>query len=159
MIGLRPFFFRLRFAKNIMMLLLLCAAGCTSAAEDTMSINEIPPFSAAQPVAAQDHAEQQAAFVDALNRQWQGKYRITGQRLFVYTAPAKWVVLDKFVDNHVQDKLGGKREYDEQNFPGVSAAVVWKIGTFRTHRVAVAMADTALPDGGTLFGYFEVEKD
>lgn len=152
---------RILFWQSIAIALLLCAAGCTTAKDTTMLIDEIPLFSAGNPIGEGQYTEQKTALIQALEQHWQGKYRVAGQRFFVYPAPAKWVILDKFVSNHVQDKMGGSPEYDEHgepDIPGFTAVDVWKIGMLRPRYVGVTMAHQPLPDGSVLYAYLEVEK-
>lgn len=138
--------------------LLLAAAGCTSAKDSSMLIDQIPLLTPEPALAADQFPQQQTALKQALEQHWQGEYRIRSERFYRFKDEPKWVVLEKRVDNHVRDDLGGKREYLKSGRPGISGVGVWKVGMLRPERVAVAMADEALPDGSVLYGLFEVEK-
>lgn len=147
------------FTGKIMVLsLLLGAAGCTSAKDASMLIDQIPLLSTEPALSAEQFPEQQAALTQALEQHWQGEYQIHSKRFYAFQGEHKWVVLEKRVDNHVQNELGGKREYMKSGRPGISGVGVWKVGMLRSERVAVAMASDLLPDGRVLYGLFEVEK-
>ncbi len=129
-----------------------------------MLIDQVPifvGFKPATPLREDQYPKAQAALVKALNEQWKGKYRIVAQRFYVFapydrrTFP-QWVMLQDFVGNYFRDEVKGEKEYwDITPFPG-PAATVWKLGD---QRFAAAEAGSALPNGGALCGYFQLEKE
>jgi hypothetical protein len=151
--------FRSSLIKIIVTTLLLCCAGCTFAKDSSMLLDKIPHNSADTPLTPDQHGEQQAALENALTQLWHGQYRIVAKRFFLYKDQPQWVVLDSSTGNHIQDKLGGKREFQKTGAAGFDGVSVWKIGLLSPDRVAVAMGYDRLPDGSAVYGYFEVEKE
>lgn len=150
--------FKSLFGKIMVLGLLLGAAACTSAKDSSMLIDKIPLLSTEPALSAEQFPQQQAALIQALEDHWQGAYRIRSKRFYAFKGENEWVVLEKRVDNHVKNDLGGKREYMKSGRPGISGVGVWKVGLLSPERVAVAMASDMLPDGKVLYGLFEVEK-
>ncbi|MEH6420946.1 hypothetical protein [Pseudomonas sp. CGJS7] len=124
-----------------------------------MLLDKIPHNADDAQLSADQYGEQQAALEKALTELWKGQYKIVGKRFFLYKERPQWVVLDSSTGNHIQDELGGKREFAKTGAAGFDGVSVWKIGLLSPQRVAVAMGYDRLPDGGAVYGYFEVEKE
>ncbi|MFD1296805.1 hypothetical protein ACFQ4Q_09175 [Lysobacter gummosus] len=71
----------------------------------------------------------------------------------------QWAVLDSSSGNRIQDKLGGKREFQKIGAAGFDGPGAWKIGLLSPDRVAMAMGYDRPPDGSAVYGYSRVEKE
>jgi hypothetical protein len=141
-----------------------CAAGSISAEGSRMLLDQVPVFPGFKPATAlkaNEHGDQQVALTKALEKQWNGRYRITAKRFYIYrkyeshTFPL-WLAFEKYVDNYFRDEAGGEREYHEVTPTPEPVATVWKLDH---RRFAIAESMVPLPDGSALCGYFEVEKE
>ncbi|MFD0322983.1 hypothetical protein [Lysobacter gummosus] len=68
-------------------------------------------------------------------------------------------MLDSSSGNRIQDKLGGKREFQKIGAAGFDGPGAWKIGLLSPDRVAMAMGYDRPPDGSAVYGYSRVEKE
>ncbi len=147
------------------LMLLLCASCIASTSKDSsMLIDKIPVsqlFSPQSPISEAQYPAQQAELVKTLNDQWGGKYKVISQRIYLYPSTdgvrPSWPVVDSYISNYIATTLHGHLETTKVTSAVPVMSEVWKVGTFHTEWVAIAMIDN-LPDGNALVGYFEVEK-
>lgn len=120
------------------------------------------PYVADKLLAPQQHAQQQAALLQAASQFLQTKkYKVVGTRAFA--GPEKWVVASQGAKDTARDHYPESKEELREIFidkdAGALASIhLWRMGPAPTHHLAMVMAIDKLPDGQGLYAYLEVEK-
>lgn len=137
--------------------MLAMSSACTHIEEAALT-DQLPDLPGATALSSDaEFGAERAALSDWLDRYLKHEYRIAGGRFFVDDPQTKWVVVDAFARNHIEQNLAGVREYKEWHDPGYDLVSLWQVGS-EGRMLAVAMAGDDLPDGRRLIGYFDLEK-
>lgn len=156
----------LRTLKSTLLALATVLVACSSFAEpSTMFVDQFiqhQKFIADKLLPADQHAEQQAALLQATERFLkEKKYKLVAARTFVETP--KLVVIRQSAEDTVREHyVWGKNELlnglRTENYGALANILIWRMGVIPVHRIALVMAKEELPDGQGLYAYLEVEK-
>jgi hypothetical protein len=137
--------------------MLAAMSGCTHI-EETALTDQLPDLPGATALSREaDFASERTALSAWLDNYLKHEYRIVGGRFFVDDPQTKWVVVDAFARNHIEQTLAGVREYKDWHEPGYDLVSLWRVGD-EGRAIAVAMSGDDLPDGRRLIGYFDLQK-
>jgi hypothetical protein len=156
--------FMTKHLSMIALLALMVSASSPSFAKDrAMLIDQVPPMMEYNqtPLDDSQHQAEQAQLSEGVARALNGKYKIIGQKIYLFPlrngiSPI-WVAVRPDVGNFVSQKLSGKEEFENLGTNKIPSIAVFKVGFLHPERMALAMMD--LSEGGALIGYFEVEKE
>ncbi len=142
--------------------LMLCTVGIVSAKDTRMLIDQVPPaagvFSPQTAIGPDKYPDQQAAFKQAVEKALNGKYQVIAQHIYIYPSDKSpsWAPLRMYIADYMGSHLNGVSYYNNIGYAENIGVEIWKVGTFRPKYFALSM--TPCPDGNSLVGYFEVEK-
>lgn len=80
---------------------------------------------------------------------------IEQRRCFLLRPQTSWNSMEKFIENELAVQASKRLAFDWHD-PGIDLVAVWKIGRFRSGRIAVAMSSEPI-DGQPAVGYFKLK--
>lgn len=129
-----------------------------------MTLDQLPvpkAFNPRAPLAADDRAEAQAAFIAEVARKVEGQgFAIGERRIFSFVGydpkgGPEWVILHAEVGNALLDNFSGKEFYDHIDAKGPYHLSMWRLPGGQVIAVSQSFE---LTDGSALVGYFVLQK-